>query len=364
MQTYKQLQEGSYGDEVKQLQKKLNEAGATLDIDGQYGPKTAAAVKQYQSANDLDASGVAGVQTLRHLYGDAQADAQDTQQTIPQATGYTPSDTVEEAKAALDAQAQQRPESYSSAWEQQLEEALDQLLNRESFSYDINADALYQQLQDQYIRQGRLAMEDTLGRAATLTGGYGNSYALTASQLAYQDHLQGLAELAPELRQQAYEAYRQEGQDMLDRYGLMREAESGDYAAYQQAMNAWLNERDYLTGRYDTERGYDYQRYLDEVAQAQWEAEFAENKRRYDLENAPSAGSGNRGDDGDEGDTFSEERIQAFLKKLPYAHAGSSDAWLRHVDAQISKLAEISESNRELTDEDLKEVRKRLGLST
>ena len=342
MQTYKQLQEGSYGEDVKKLQQELTAKGYTLDIDGQYGPKTAAAVKQYQKANALAADGIAGAQTLRHLYSTAapeQTAPEQTapEQTIPKATGYVPGSTVEAAKDALDAQAAQRPGGYTSAWEEQLEAVLDQLLSRESFSYDINEDALYQQLRDQYVRQGQLAMMDTLGRGAALTGGYGNSYALTAGQQAYQGHLQDLAALAPELRQDAYEAYRQQGQDLLDRYALMQEAESGDYAKYRQAMDAWLAERDYLAGRYDTERGYDYQRYLDTLAQQQWEAEFAESQRRYNLENGLTGGSGGGGGGGSGGgsgspdtdDSQGQEDIMDYFYHLTDERRDTIEDWVR-----------------------------------
>ena len=57
------------------------------------------------------------------------------------------------------------------------DEALQAYLNREDFQYDVNADALYQQYKDRYVELGKDAMEDTMGQAAALTGGYGSSYA-------------------------------------------------------------------------------------------------------------------------------------------------------------------------------------------
>ena len=67
----------------------------------------------------------------------------------------------------------------SSAYSGQMQELLDRIMNREDFSYDLNGDALYQRYKDRYTQQGKLAMEDTMGKAAALTGGYGNSYAQT-----------------------------------------------------------------------------------------------------------------------------------------------------------------------------------------
>jgi len=57
------LKRGSKGDEVKKLQEFLNHLGYDLEEDGVYGPKTEAAVKDFQKKNDLDADGVVGAQT-------------------------------------------------------------------------------------------------------------------------------------------------------------------------------------------------------------------------------------------------------------------------------------------------------------
>jgi len=59
------LRSGSKGTGVTDLQEKLKEAGFDPGpIDGIYGPKTVAAVKAYQKANDLEVDGIAGPLTL------------------------------------------------------------------------------------------------------------------------------------------------------------------------------------------------------------------------------------------------------------------------------------------------------------
>ena len=42
------------------------------------------------------------------------------------------------------------------------------------------------------MKNGRLAMMDSMGRAAALTGGYGSSYAQSAGQQAYQKQMDSL----------------------------------------------------------------------------------------------------------------------------------------------------------------------------
>lgn len=89
----------------------------------------------------------------------------------------------------------------------------DQYKNRGDFTYDLNGDALYQQYKDKYIQQGKLAMADTMGQAAAMTGGYGNSYAQSVGQQAYQASLDNLNDIVPELYAMALDRYNQKGQD-------------------------------------------------------------------------------------------------------------------------------------------------------
>lgn len=58
---------GDRGDDVRALQLALNETGARLVVDGDFGPKTAAAVSVVQKANGLYGTGVIGPKTLAIL---------------------------------------------------------------------------------------------------------------------------------------------------------------------------------------------------------------------------------------------------------------------------------------------------------
>ncbi len=65
------LYQGRSGDDVRQLQLRVAGWAGNRDIvelDGRYGPKTAAAVRRFQSAYGLRADGVAGPQTYRKIY--------------------------------------------------------------------------------------------------------------------------------------------------------------------------------------------------------------------------------------------------------------------------------------------------------
>lgn len=200
------------------------------------------------------------------------------------ANGYTPSAAVIAAQMAAEENKKNRPGAYRSAWEAQIQAAMDAILNRESFHYNLNGDALYQQYKQQAIRNGRLAMMDTMGQAAALTGGYANSYAQTVGQQAYQQQLSTLNDRIPELYAMAMEQYRQQGNDLKQRYDILQGQEQQDYSRYQDTLSAWQRDADRLWNIYSGERDFDYGSYRDSVADRQWQAEFDEAQRRYNQE--------------------------------------------------------------------------------
>ncbi len=177
---------------------------------------------------------------------------------------YQESETVQQANAALQSILAAQPGAYQSQWQGQIDSIINRILNREKFTYDVNSDALYQQYAEQYQRLGKIAMQDTMGQAAAMTGGYGNSYASTVGNQAYQNYLSQLNDKIPELYKLALDKYQLEGQEMYNQYGLLSDQEQQDYGRYRDQYADWLAERDYATGRYDSERDYDYGKYVDD----------------------------------------------------------------------------------------------------
>lgn len=200
------------------------------------------------------------------------------------AYSYTQSDAEKQAQAALKQHNAAKPGDYSSPWQAELSEALNSILGRKGFSYDLAGDALYRQYRESYANQGRMAMLDTMGQAAALTGGYGNSYAQTVGQQTYQGYLQGLNDKIPELYRLAQDRYDRDGQALYNRYALLDSQESRSYSRYQDALGAWNQERAYLADQLNAQRGFDYGMFRDQVGDEQWQQEFDESKRRYDQE--------------------------------------------------------------------------------
>ena len=153
-----------------------------------------------------------------------------------------------------------------------------QIMNRDKFSYDLNGDALYQQYKDKYINQGRLAMQDTIGQASAMTGGYGNSYAATAGNQAYQASLQNLNDIVPQLYQMAYDQYVQEGQDMNSKYSLLSNDRAYEYGVWGDKRNQLVADRDYFTNEYYNKYNQDYGQYTDKYSMLRDLASLSETR--------------------------------------------------------------------------------------
>ena len=201
---------------------------------------------------------------------------------------YTASQKVLDAQAAVQEQKNRKPGEYVSSYEAPLKELMDRIINREDFRYDLDGDALYRRYRNQAVQNGRLAMADAAGQAAALTGGYGNSYAQTVGQQAYNRQLESLNDRIPELYNLAMNQYRLKTQGLQQKYDLLSGAQEQEYGRYQDALAAWQKEADQLWKAYTDQRDTDYRTYRDEIADWQWQQEFDENQRRYDQQWAAS----------------------------------------------------------------------------
>lgn len=283
---------GSSGDGVKELQQALISKNylAAGDDDGIYGKNTAAAVKQYQKDKGLSVDGIAGTKTLTALAGGSTAATGGTtgNSATQNANGFAPSETVNQAYALLQQQQANKPGAYSPVWQEKADAYLEQYQSRDPFTYDVNKDALYQMYRDMYVQQGQMAMMDTMGQVAAMSGGYGNSYGQAAGQQAYHQYLNQLNAMVPELAQMAENRYDREGQRMMEMYGIYQDRENQEYARHQDNMDRWYQEVARLQGDYDSQWARDYQLYRDSVADTQWQ-------KQYDLSKKSSRSSGGGG---------------------------------------------------------------------
>ena len=290
--TYKTLNKGSSGNDVRELQNKLIAQGynvGSTGADGIYGSNTEAAVRKYQQDNGLTADGIAGEQTLGKLNGTQQESQQTTQDTQSADTvpsyKYDPSSDAayQQALTALQ-EAQKTVPNYQASYDQQLKDLYDQIVNRDKFSYNANEDPLYQMYRDMYNQQGQMAAMNTMGQAAGLTGGYGSSYSQAAGQQAYQAYLQQLNEVVPELYGIAQDNYNQQGEALLNHYAILGDMADTEYARYQDALNQYWQNLQFAKENESEAYNRGYGEKMDELAYQQWLKEFEEDKRRYDQE--------------------------------------------------------------------------------
>lgn len=144
--------------------------------------------------------------------------------------------------------------SKQSDWDN----VLNQITNMKDFSYDVNGDALYQQYKDQYTTQGKMAMMDTMGQAAALTGGYGNSYAQSVGQQTYQGYLQQLTDKVPELYQLALSKYNSDKDNLYRQNDLYQNLFNNEYGMHRDAVSDYNSDRNFYANRYDTGYSRDF----------------------------------------------------------------------------------------------------------
>ena len=142
--------------------------------------------------------------------------------------------TVSSAVASAMAKLQElRKKTYTDPYGDDLNRMIEEFNNRKAFDYQLNTDQLFLNAREQYVQQGQKAMRDAMGAAATMTGGYGNSYASQVGNQAYQQYLQELNNSIPEFYGSALDRYNAEGQQMLDKINLKDAQRKDDYAIWE-----------------------------------------------------------------------------------------------------------------------------------
>ena len=172
--------------------------------------------------------------------------------------------------------------TYSDRYTDRIDEMLDKLLNRDKFSYDYTQDPLWQQYQNQYLREGERAMQDTLGQVSARTGGLASSWAQTAAQQSQNYYASQAADKIPELYQLAYNMYLQDIDDQVRDLGLLEGMSDREYSRYRDTMSDWMNDRDFAYGAYRDDvsdkkyqNEWDYSVDRDRVEDNRYESETA-----------------------------------------------------------------------------------------
>lgn len=234
---------GASGDEVKTLKQLLRGAGYALSEDDLFDEDTYQAINDYQTANGITPTGEIGASTWAKLAGNII-------NAIPSGL-----DTAGKVKFLEE----NRPKNYASDYTKKIDDMVNQVLSRADFSYNPDNDPMYQKMKDEQTYLGKRAMNDAMGTAATLSGGYANSFAQTAGEHAYQDYMAQLSGGLNDMYQLALSAYDAETGRMESELKALTDAEAKAYERYVNDVNEYTKTLEYY-----------YQKLLDEQEQANW----------------------------------------------------------------------------------------------
>lgn len=370
---YSTVKYGSSGNDVKTLQEYLNNNGYNLSVDGQFGSETQAAVKDYQKKNGLSVDGIVGTNTWGSLTGSTKSTKKTVTDPVsksnsktttptPSRPTYTASAGLTAAEKALADWEAKKPGEYVSQHSANIDALLDKVMNGEKFSYNANEDPLFQQYKDMYVKNGKLAMNDTMAQAAALTGGYGSSYGTAAAQQTYQQYMTELNNKMPEFYDRQYQMYLAEKEGDYQKLALLQQMDDIEYARYRDEVSDYNTQLGYLyqkkadlsdeewekymlaVSNYENDRDFnetvrqyneqmEYQKDRDKVTDEQWEKTYDLQKKNIKVGGGGSGGSG--GGSGLDGLSASAEKdILGTLEK----YRGRKDA-----NGQIGANYEIAE---------------------
>lgn len=188
-------------------------------------------------------------------------------------------------------QAENPKPTHESSYSADLDAMLNEILNRDDFSYNANSDPLFQQYKEQYNREGTRAMNDTLAAAAIGAGGM-NSYAVTAAQEANNYYASQLGDKVPELYQLAYEMYLDDIDGKVRDLGLLQGMDDTQYNRYLDTLDQWRNDRDFAYGSFRDDMGdykwseeFGWQKEQDTIGNQQWSDSFQHQKEQAAIGN-------------------------------------------------------------------------------
>lgn len=153
---------------------------------------------------------------------------------------------VEGYKAGTYTPGQYTAKYDTTGLQQQLQGYADAVSNYGDFSYDMNADAVYQQALENYMMMGNQAMVDATANAASLTGGHGNSYASQVGNQAYQQYITQAHNALPQYQQMAMDVWSAGLDKRLNQYNMGLQQLSNLMALEDQNFNQWLANEDAL----------------------------------------------------------------------------------------------------------------------
>lgn len=301
-------------------------ANSHKKLDEMYDVQNAAQQAQPKPVTDVGTVKMPNAAQITQSYYQQPTTAENFDAQRP---AYAQSQAVQDAAAAYQQHAANKPGQYQGRWDDQIQNMINNVLNQPDFSYDYSTDPLYQQYAQQYQRGGQMAMKDAIAESAALTGGYGNSYAQQVGQQTYQRYMEDLSGVIPELRNAAYAMYQDEADALRGNLSMLQGQDDRDYGRYRDTVGDWQTDLDMLYGMYNMMSEDEYNRYLNDAAA--WEADRnywyqkaydQQQQANYEREFAMQYGDGTGGGGGSR--YSREEQQNRLIEALAGAFAGDN----------------------------------------
>ena len=250
----------------------------------------------------------------------AQPQQNQTQAAQPQQTRAAQPTAAPQAPASVPTTQElwgQQPQKPVYANQARLDELFQQITNPAAFNFDLASNPTWKAYEEQYKRLGQLAMTDTMGQAAGLTGGYGSSYSQAAGQQAYNGYMEALSGKVPEIYQQERQAYDDDYARQLQLYGLMSDQANQEYSRWADDYDRWMAQYNAAQSQENWQKEMDFQREQWAWKKAQAAAKSSGSSGSKGRSGSGTGGSGgNGGETGDENETVDNTNLSrdaAFL---------------------------------------------------
>lgn len=231
----------------------------------------------------------------------AQPQQNQTQAAQPQQTRAAQPTAAPQAPASVPTTQElwgQQPQKPVYANQARLDELFQQITNPTAFNFDLANNPTWKAYEEQYKRLGQLAMTDTMGQAAGLTGGYGSSYGQVAGQQQYNAYMEALSGKVPEIYEQERKAYDDDYARQLQLYGLMNDQANQEYNRWADDYDRWMAQYNAAQSQENWQKEMDFQR-----EQWNWQkAQAAARSSGSGGRGGSGGGGGNGGDGGDDTD--------------------------------------------------------------
>jgi len=196
----------------------------------------------YRPASEVEAIKYNGVRDLSHYGSKATSGGSNLgystigYNTLSNISAFTPSqayiDAMNYTQSLLD-----KINTGRTSYSDKVDAMMAKIEGRDKFSYDFNTDPLFQNMLGSAMASGQTAMQDTMGQAAALTGGYGSSYATSVGNQAYNNFVQEAYAQLPEYYKLALDAYTREGDEMYRQLGMYNDADDKEYGRLTNAYS-------------------------------------------------------------------------------------------------------------------------------